>query len=152
MLSKAISITAQAFEGIKDKGGAPYILHCLTVMNGVKYLGEDAMCVAVMHDLIEDIDEITMDTIIRYKFNQTICYSLGLLSHNPNMDYMDYIKMVGTDFIATAVKMADLRHNTDILRMKGIRKKDFERLEKYHRAFMYLQKQREIQELQILKP
>ena len=56
MLDKAISITAQAFEGKFDKGGNPNILHCLQVMNAVRELGEEAMCAAVMHDLVEDTD------------------------------------------------------------------------------------------------
>ena len=34
--------------------------------------------------------------------------------------------------------MADLRHNSDIHRMKGLRDKDFDRLKKYHHAYSYL--------------
>jgi len=37
------------------------------------------------------------------------------------------------------VKMADLRHNTDIRRLKGVTQKDLDRLEKYNRFFMELQ-------------
>ena len=88
MLDKAISITAQAFEGKFDKGGNPYILHCLTVMNGVKHLGEDAMCVAVMHDLIEDTD-YTYTDIINLGFNQAVCHALALFTHNINKDSYD---------------------------------------------------------------
>jgi hypothetical protein len=32
MLSKAISITSQAFTGKSDKAGQPYILHCIIFM------------------------------------------------------------------------------------------------------------------------
>ena len=35
MLDRAIKIAAEAFEGCFDKGGKPYILHCLHVMNEV---------------------------------------------------------------------------------------------------------------------
>jgi len=55
-LGKAIAIAATAFEGAIDKGGNPYILHCLWVMNAVRHLGEDYMIVAVLHDLLEDTD------------------------------------------------------------------------------------------------
>lgn len=51
MLGKAISIAAKAFENKTDKGGKPYILHCIHVMNGVRHLGQDAMVAAVLHDL-----------------------------------------------------------------------------------------------------
>ena len=57
MLDKAIAITAEAFLGETDKGGQPYILHCLHVMNVIsKQNGKDPelMQIAVMHDLVED--------------------------------------------------------------------------------------------------
>ena len=52
--------------------------------------------------------------------------------------YDDYIKVISTDPIAKAVKLRDLEHNTKVTRLKGLRKKDFDRLEKYHRAYTYL--------------
>ena len=39
---------------------------------------------------------------------------------------------------AKRVKREDLRDNSDITRLKGLRKKDFDRLEKYSKAFIYL--------------
>ena len=53
-LDKAIAITATAFEGKFDKGGVPYINHCLHVMRGVIHLGTEAQIAAVFHDLLED--------------------------------------------------------------------------------------------------
>ena len=47
-------------------------------------------------------------------------------------------KKIATDPIAKAVKLCDLEHNTKLTRLKGLRKKDFDRLEKYHRAYTYL--------------
>jgi hypothetical protein len=64
--------------------------------------------------------------------------ALHYLTHSPSQPYDDYIKEIAMNLDAKAVKLADLRHNTDILRLKGLRKKDFDRLEKYHRAFVYL--------------
>ena len=40
--------------------------------------------------------------------------------------------------LAKAIKLTDLEHNSKITRLKGLRKKDFDRLEKYHRAYTYL--------------
>ena len=34
------------------------------------------------------------------------------------------------------VKLADLRHNTDVRRLKGVSEKDIARMEKYHRFYM----------------
>ena len=54
MLAKAIQIASEAHLNQIDKGGKPYILHPLWVMDRVRHLGEDYMVVAVLHDVIED--------------------------------------------------------------------------------------------------
>lgn len=139
MLALAISITAQAFQDKTDRGGKPYILHCLKVMEGVRHLGEDAMCAAVMHDLIEDT-EYSLTDIINLKFNQTVCHALACLTHAEGVDYMDYIREISNDPIATEIKKKDLEHNSQVTRLKGLTKKDFNRLEKYCIAYTYLSK------------
>ena len=137
MLSKAIRIAAEAFEGKYDKGGQPYILHCIHVMNAVKDYGEDYMIVAVLHDLIEDTDW-TLIQLGKAGITNRQVEALKLLTHLPNESYTSYIEELSTDPIARTIKMADLRHNSDIMRMKGLREKDFQRLEKYHKAYAYL--------------
>jgi len=42
--------------------------------------------------------------------------------------------------IGFTVKQADLEHNTQISRLKGLTKSDFARIEKYHKAYTYLSK------------
>jgi hypothetical protein len=39
---------------------------------------------------------------------------------------------------ATEIKKKDLEDNCNLTRIKGLRKKDFDRVEKYHRAYIYL--------------
>ncbi len=51
-LGRAISIAAQGFQNITDKGGQPYILHCIRVMNQMDT--EEEKIVAILHDVIED--------------------------------------------------------------------------------------------------
>ena len=139
MLGTAIAIVAQAFEGKTDKGGKPYFLHCMRVMNSVAHLGEDYMCTAILHDLVEDTD-FTISDLVNHRFNQNVIYAVTLLTHDPKTDYNKYIQMLANDDIARAVKLADLRDNSDITRLKGLTKKDFDRLEKYSRAYVYLSK------------
>jgi len=137
MLGRAIEIAATAHTGQVDKGGRPYILHPLWVMDRVRHLGDDYMIVAVLHDVVEDSDWSFTD-LLKEGFNQNVMYALSLLTHDPAVPYDDYIKAIATDPIARAVKLRDLEHNTKITRLKGLRKKDFDRLEKYHRAYTYL--------------
>ena len=136
-LGKAIAIASKAFENKVDKGNQPYILHCLHVMDRVKKLGEDAMIAAVLHDLVEDTEWTTTE-LSEQGFSHQIISVIGLLTHKPDQEYMAYIEELSISPTARAIKMADLRHNSDIHRMKGLRDKDFDRLKKYHEAYAYL--------------
>ncbi len=137
MLDKAIAIAAQAFIGKEDKGGKPYILHCIHVMLAVKELGSQAMIAGVLHDLIEDTDW-TPKMLLAEGFDERTVKLVVMLTHKEDETYEDYVARVSLNPITRAVKIHDLRHNSDIMRMKGLLEKDFERLKKYHHAFDYL--------------
>lgn len=136
-LGKAISIAAKGFEKKLDKGGNPYILHCLRVMNSVE--SEEEKIVAVLHDTIED-DVLTFEELLKLNPSNEIYHALFLLTHNKNISYDEYIKNISTNKLAVKVKLADLKDNSDITRLKGLSKKDFDRMEKYHKAYIYLSK------------
>lgn len=137
-LSVAISIASQAFENKFDKGGNPYILHCLVVMNKVKHLGETAMICAVLHDLIEDCANWSYDELLKRGFSQEVVVILQLLTHRKDTDYMDYVRGLAIHPLAKQIKKADLEHNMQLDRLKGVTKKDFDRIHKYCVAYEYL--------------
>lgn len=142
-LGLAISIAAKAFENKCDKSGQPYILHCLFVMDKVKHMGEEVMISAVLHDIVEDTDEnseinYTFAKLTELGFSDKVVGLLHLLTHNKETPYDEYIKAIAVSKEATEIKKADLEHNSTITRLKGLRKKDFDRIEKYHRAYVYL--------------
>lgn len=139
-LGLAIAITAEAFKDKTDKGGSPYMLHCLHVMTAVgkKTDGdEEAMSIAVMHDLVEDTD-YTIPDLMKLGFSGRVTVGVANLTHTSTDSYYDYIKWVAPLVTERLIKMADLKHNSDIHRMKGLRDKDLKRLEKYHWAYAYL--------------
>lgn len=137
-LGLAIKIASEVFVNKKDKGGNPYILHCLRVMNGVSSYGEEVQIIAVLHDVPEDTD-VCINTLRAYGFSERILTALDLLHHREKDPYEDYIKKLAFNADAKAVKIEDLKDNSNITRLKGLRKKDFDRLEKYHKAYVYLQ-------------
>jgi len=137
MLDKAITLVSKAFEGRKDKGGKYYVLHCLYVMFQVGMDDEELMTIAVLHDLIEDTD-YTIENLRAMGFSERVLAAVKALTHEDGMPYMEYIKILAMNTDARLVKREDLDHNSRILRMKGLRKKDFERLEKYFTAYEYL--------------
>ena len=71
-------------------------------------------------------------------FSARVINALKLLTHDKSVPYDDYIDSISLNRDATIVKLADLTHNSDIRRLKGLRQKDFERLEKYHRSYVFL--------------
>ena len=140
-LAKAISITSTAFENDLDKGGVPYIMHCLHVMSiiGKKTDNDpEMMCIAVMHDLREDKFGWTDQRFIDEGFSHRVIRGIESLTHRPGESYNDYIIRVSLNPDARKVKLVDLKHNSDIHRMKSLDQKHFDRLEKYHRAYAFL--------------
>ena len=136
-LGRAISIAGNAFENVNDKGGQPYILHCLWVMNKVRHLGHDFMIVAIFHDLVEDTNW-TIEDLRNEGFNESVLYSIDTISKKVGVKYLDYIEGVAINPMARAVKLADLQHNSDITRLKDLTKASKDRTFKYHQAYTYL--------------
>ena len=138
-LALGIAIAVKAHKDQFDKGGKPYILHPLHLMNQCLFNTQLAT-IAVMHDVIED-SIYTMEDLVITGFNERVCNALELLTHKPNQDYLDsYIPSMKSNFDAIRVKLKDLEHNSDITRLKGIKNGDTERMIKYHKAFVMLTK------------
>lgn len=137
LLAKAIAIASNEFIDKTDKSGNPYILHCLWVMNKVRYLGDIYMIVAVLHDLIEDTDW-TIKMLKKENFSDEILEAIDILTHKKGVEYNDYIIQIANNEIAIEVKLRDLEHNSKITRLKGLRDKDIERIKKYHESYTYL--------------
>ena len=114
------------------------MLHCLRVMHKLHSDDEELNCIAVMHDLVEDCEEWTIDKLAEEGFSTRILTALQLLNHDPKVPYQDYIKTLAPNDDCVQVKKADLRDNSNITRLKGLRKKDHDRIEKYHIAYTYL--------------
>lgn len=97
------------------------------------------MCAAVLHDIVEDCpNEFSFAKLTELGFSDRVVGILHLLTHNKATPYDEYIKAIAVNKDAVEIKLADLKDNSDITRLKGLRKKDIDRIEKYHRAFIYL--------------
>ncbi len=143
-LARAIQIATNAHTGQFDKGGKPYILHPLHLMNQLLFDPQLAT-IAVLHDTIEDsAGEVTILMLQKEGFSERVCSAIDLLTHRNDSDYLEeYIPSICTNIDAIRVKRKDLEHNSDISRLKGVSPKDLERMEKYHTAFVTLGKARE---------
>lgn len=137
MLDKMLVLTTNKFKGVFDRGGVPYILHCLKVMHYTKSDDEELMCIALGHDLIEDTD-VTYAQLREMGFTERVIVGIRAMTKVPGETNDEYIVRLKDCLDATRVKLADLRHNSDIRRLKGISEKDIKRVEKYHRMFLDL--------------
>jgi (p)ppGpp synthase/HD superfamily hydrolase len=140
-LSAMLALATARHEGQFDKAGMPYILHPLKVMHYLKSDDEELQCIALGHDLLEDTFESVEDgvNVLRYNgFSERIIQGILALTKLPGESYVDYKTKVKQNGDAIQVKMADLRHNSDIRRLKGVTPKDIERVIRYHNFYMEL--------------
>lgn len=135
-LARAIYIATKAHKNQFDKGGKPYILHPLHLMGQLMFDTQLAT-IAVLHDVVED-SRYTFEELRSMGFSHRVMAAITLLTHTENESYDEYIYNITTNYDAIRVKRKDLEHNSDITRLKGVRPKDLERLEKYHNAFIQL--------------
>lgn len=142
-LALAFSISAAAFKEGFDKAGEPYFKHCLAVYEGVKHYSVATQIAALLHDVVEDTNW-TIPNLKTMGFSENILIAVNLLTKDPESgkSYHQYIHELAENALSRRVKIADIIHNSDITRLKGTTEKDYKRLEKYHKALMYL-KQRE---------
>lgn len=138
-LDRAIALASEKFVSIYDKSGEPYILHCLEVMNNVKKWNDvELQIAAVLHDIVEDTD-IEFEDLEEMGYSPRVIKIIKHITREDGVSYDDEIARICNDQDSIRVKMADLEHNSSILRLKGVRQKDLERIQKYHRAYFILQ-------------
>ena len=120
------------------KSGEPYIIHPTNVAYTIAELGldEQTICAALLHDVVEDTN-VTFDELEK-EFSPEIIEALKLLTHDKNVDYLEYVRKIKNNPIARKVKLADLYHNSDPNRMENPTQKDLERKEKYRKAIEIL--------------
>ena len=137
MLSKMLVIATNAHAGVFDKGGAPYILHPLKVMHYLKTDDEEMHCGALGHDLFEDT-MVTAHTLREEGISERVINMITRVTKVDGETEEEYEAKVLGSIDSIKLKMADLRHNSDIRRMKSkgdITEKDIKRTIRYMRFY-----------------
>jgi len=135
LTKKAINLIYEKHSGQFDKAGLPYVLHPIHVAESMD--DETSTLVALLHDIVEDTD-ITVKDLIDLQFPLEVVETLKYLTYEDGVDYYKYIQNIGTNEIATKVKLADLKHNSDLSRLDVVTQRDVERVKKYKRCIDYL--------------
>lgn len=138
LLGKVLVLATNAHAGQFDRGGTPYIMHPLKVMHYLKSDDEELQCVALLHDVIEDT-KTTWQDLRDIGCTERVLEAVSALTKMPGQSYDEYKERVFANEDAMRVKTADLRHNTDIRRLKGVTQKDIDRIAKYNRFYLEIQ-------------
>lgn len=135
LTKKAMKIAFEVHKDQVDKSGLPYIYHPFHLAEQMK--DEVTICTAFLHDAVEDGD-ITFKDLIKEGFPSDVIDALMLLTREKSVPYMNYIKEISGNRIATIVKLADLKHNSDLTRLDAVDDKAIKRAEKYREAIEIL--------------
>ena len=135
LTKKALKLCFEAHKEQTDKNGMPYVFHPFHLAE--QMVDEYTTCIALLHDVVEDTDT-TLEQL-SLLFPKEIINAVALLTHDDAVPYLDYVKAIKKDPLALKVKLADLKHNSDITRLDTIDEKALNRLEKYKKALMILQ-------------
>ena len=138
MTKRAMQITFDAHKNQSDKTGLPYIYHPFYLAE--QMTDEISVCVALLHDVVEDTTA-TFDDLTAQGITTAVIEILKLLTNDNTVPYMEYVKNIkdSGNQTAIAVKLADLRHNSDVSRLDDVDGKMLERLEKYKVAICILE-------------
>ena len=135
MTEKALKLCFEAHKDQLDKSGMPYVFHPFHLAEQMKT--EDETIVALLHDVVEDPATSIAD-LISMNFNENVIEAISLLTHDADVDYFDYVRAIKENEIARTVKLADLRHNSDLSRLRIVDEWALKRNEKYLKAIKIL--------------
>ena len=114
MTKIAMKLCFEAHKEQTDKSGMPYVFHPFHVAEQMK--DEDSTVVALLHDVVEDTD-YTLEDLGRMGFNHEVLEAIALLTHAPEVPYVEYLEKIKTNRLAKTVKLADIDHNSDQTRL-----------------------------------
>ena len=136
LTKKAMKLCFEAHKDQRDKSGVPYVFHPIHLAEQMD--DEYTTVVALLHDVMED-SAFTLADLRQMGYPEEILDALVLMTHGEGVPYMDYVMAIKPNEIAKKVKLADLRHNSDMTRLDEITEKTLERVEKYKRAIALLE-------------
>lgn len=155
MVIKALDLVKKEMcidKGFRRDDGQDYYNHCIDVANNMISFcvkDEDAICAALLHDVIEDVKGYSKE-LIANMFNPRVAELVMLVTKKEGLDYKkpeiinEYLKVIADDMYASTIKTSDRMHN-----MMTLQEKTFEarhskciETETYYLAFFKLCRQK----------
>ena len=136
LTKKAMKLCYEAHRDQKDKSGLPYVFHPFHLAEQMP--DEITAAAALLHDVAED-SAYTVDDLRAIGFPDSVTHAVDLLTHKKGVPYTEYVLAIKADPVARTVKLADLRHNSDLSRLDLPTERDLARAEKYRQAIRLLE-------------
>lgn len=135
LTKQAMKLCYTAHAGQLDKSGIPYVFHPIHLAEQME--DEYSTVVALLHDVVEDT-AYTFQDLYQMGYPEPVIKAIRLMTHPEGLPYLDYVAAIKSDPIARKVKLADLRHNSDLTRLDHVDAKALARAEKYKQAIALL--------------
>jgi len=137
MTKLALKICFEVHKDQVDKSGLPYAFHPFHIAEQME--NEDEIITALLHDVVED-GGYTLSDLAALGFSERVIDAIDHLTHREGVSYEDYVAKIAECELARTVKLADLKHNSDLSRLSPdeIHDAALERWERYQRAIKQL--------------
>ena len=109
MLFRSIAVAAHEGQTRRD-GVTAYIYHPMAVADRVEHLGYEYVCVAYLHDVLEDT-KFTAHDMLAAGVEDKIVAAVQILTKHPSRSYDEYLRIVKQNELARKVKIADMLSN-----------------------------------------
>ncbi len=136
LTKKALKLCFAAHKNQVDKSGLPYVFHPFHLAEQMET--EETTVVALLHDVVEDTP-YTLEDLAQMGFPEPVLTAVGLMTHDSAVPYLDYVAKIKENPIARTVKLADLRHNSDLSRLDRVDDRMLARVEQYKKAIAILE-------------
>lgn len=116
MTKIALKLCFEAHKEQTDQSGMPYVFHPFHVAEQMQ--DENSTIVALLHDVVEDT-AYTLEDLRSFGFSDEVLEAIALLTHEPDVPYVEYLERIKTNQLAKTVKLADIMHNSDQTRLEA---------------------------------
>ena len=138
LTKKALKLCYAAHRDQVDKSGMPYVFHPFNLAEQME--DEVTAAVALLHDVVEDTC-YTLRDLETMGFPPQVLEAVGMMTRDPAVPYLEYAAKLKDNPVTRTVKLADLRHNSDLSRLDTVDEKALRRVEKYKQAIRILEEE-----------
>jgi (p)ppGpp synthase/HD superfamily hydrolase len=111
LVNKVLQIAIKAHSNqYRRDGVTPYIKHPMEVARRVSHLGHEYVCVAYLHDVLEDT-KVTYSDLEKEGIPENILKAVEILTKSEDISYDEYLYSIKCNKLACQVKIADMLSN-----------------------------------------